>query len=86
MRSLLLSSAFTLLALSHSLAQVNDANGPCIGNPGGTVPGAQDQNTGLPSTHQQNQADRIFLIAAGYGGAAEVGIARLAEQKGQSDR
>jgi putative membrane protein len=39
----------------------------------------------MPAPHQLNQADRTFLHEAAIGGMGEVDLAKLAEQKAQSD-
>jgi putative membrane protein len=85
MRSVFVSLCFALLAsLNPATAQVGDPKDLSIGNPGGSVPGAQQQAPGVPAPHQPNQADRTFIIAASLGGAAEVELGKLAEQKSQN--
>jgi putative membrane protein len=85
MRFLLMSSTLASLALGPAAAQVRDSNNLSIGNPGGAVPGVQQQAPGVPAPHQPNQADRVFIITASMGGAAEIELAKLAEQKTQND-
>jgi putative membrane protein len=80
MRALIISSAFAVLVTGVAGAKVGDRKGVGFGNPGGTVPGAQEESGGKPSPAQPNQADRTFLVTASSGGAAEVDLAKLAEQ------
>src|SRR4051812_8869555 len=55
-----------------------------VGNPAGMSPGTPQSPTGTPAPHQPNEQDRLFVQEAGIGGAAEVGLGRLTEQRGQN--
>lgn len=78
MRLLIIASALSLAAATPASAQ------PGTGNPAGMSPGTVQAAPGMPSSNQPNQADRLFVQEATIGGAAEVDLGRLAEQKGQS--
>src|SRR5712671_6421974 len=76
MRRLFVSSALMLLALTPAIAQSTEKpHTPTlgIGNPGVAAP------------HLTNVPDRVFVIRATLGGAAEIELARLAEQKTRND-
>jgi putative membrane protein len=88
MRHLFVSSALTLLALTPAIAQsAEESNTPTlgIGNPGFAAPGTNEQAPGVPAPHQSNVPDQVFVIRATLGGAAEIELARLAEQKTRND-
>lgn len=78
MRMLIIASALSLAAATLASAQ------PGTGNPAGMAPGTVQAAPGMPAPNQPNQADRLFVQEATIGGAAEVDLGRLAEQKGQS--
>jgi putative membrane protein len=88
MRRVFMSSALALLAVTPAMAQ--SAESPhtpilSIGNPGFAAPGTKEQAPGVPAPHQTNVPDQVFVIRATLGGAAEIELARLAEQKTPSD-
>jgi putative membrane protein len=93
MRRLFVSSALMLLALTPAIAQsMQKPHGakPPIGNHGFAAPGMKEQTPGVqapavPAPHQANLPDQVFVIRAARGGAAEIELARLAEQKTRSD-
>jgi len=88
MRLLFVSSALMLLAFSPAIAQSKEKPHratPPIGNHGFAAPGAKAQAPGVPAPHQANLPDQVFVIRATRGGAAEIELARLAEQKTRSD-
>ena len=93
MRRLFVSSAFMLLALTPAIAQSKEklrSATPPIGNHGFAAPGTKMQRPGTkeqaaPAPHQANLLDQMFVIQATRGGAAEIELARLAEQKTRSD-
>jgi putative membrane protein len=89
MRVVFASSALILLALTPAIAQSMDKpHTPTlgIGNPGFAAPGMKEQASGAPAPHRANVPDQAFVIRATLGGAAEVELARLAEQKTRSDQ
>jgi putative membrane protein len=55
-----------------------------IGNPAGVAPGTQEAAPGVPTPHQTNTEDRLFVRLLAAGGMAEVDFARLAEGKARS--
>ena len=88
MRRLFVSSALMLLALTPAIAQSTEKpHTPTlgIGNPGFAAPGTKEQTPGVPAPHLTNVPDRVFVIRATLGGAAEIELARLAEQKTRND-
>lgn len=88
MRRLFVSSALLLLASIPAIAQSTEKpHTPTlsIGNPGFAAPGTKEQAPGVPAPHQTNVADQVFVIRATLGGAAEIELARLAEQKARND-
>jgi putative membrane protein len=88
MRRLSTSSALTLLALTPAIAQSTEKpHTPTlsIGNPAFAAPGTKEQAPGVPAPHQTNVPDQVFVIRAALGGAAEIELARLAEEKTRSD-
>jgi putative membrane protein len=88
MRLVFVSSALTLLALTAAIAQPREkphAATPSIGNPGIAAPGRKEQAPGVPAPHQANLADQVFVTQATLGRAAEIELARLAEQKTRSE-
>jgi len=88
MRRLFVSLASTLLALTPAIAQSTEkphAPTLSIGNPGFAAPGTKEQAPGVPAPHQTNAPDQVFVIRATLGGAAEIELARLAEQQTRSD-
>jgi putative membrane protein len=88
MRRLFVSSALMLLALTQAIAQSTErphTPTPGIGNPGFAAPGTKERAAGVPSPHQTNVADQVFVTRATLGGAAEIELARLAEQKTRND-
>lgn len=88
MRRLFVSSVLTLLASTPAIAQSTEkAQTPTlsIGNPGFAATGTKQQAPGIPAPHQTNVADRVFVIRAALGIAAEIELARLAEQKTGDD-
>jgi putative membrane protein len=54
------------------------------GNRGTAVPETKEQAPGAPAPHQANLPDEVFVVRATRGGAAEIELARLAEQKTRS--
>ncbi len=83
------SSGLALLAASPAIAQSADMpHRPTlsIGNPGFAAPGTQEQAPGVPAPHQPNVPDQVFVIEAALGGAAQIELAQLAEQKTRNDR
>ena len=78
MRLLIIASMLSLGVAASASAQ------PGTGNPAGMAPGTLQAAPGMPAPNQPNQADRLFVQEATIGGAAEVDLGRLAEQKGQS--
>ena len=88
MRPLFASSAMMLLVLTPALAQSKQKPHsaiPPIGNHGLAGPQTKEQARGVPAPHQANVPDQVFVIQATRGGAAEIELARLAEQKTRSD-
>jgi putative membrane protein len=88
MHRLFVSSALTLLALTPAIAQSTEKpHTPTlgIGNPGFAAPGTKEQAPGVPAPHQANVPDRVFVIRATLGGAAEIELAQVAEQKTRND-
>jgi putative membrane protein len=88
MRRLFVSSALTLLALTPAIAQSTEKpHAPTlgIGNPSFAAPGTKEQAPGVPAPHQANVPDRVFVIRATLGGAAEIELAQLSEQKTRND-
>jgi putative membrane protein len=88
MRDLFVSSALTLLALTPAIAQsTEESNTATLGfsNLGFAAPGTKEQAPGVPAPHQPNVPDQVFVIRATLGGAAEIELARLAEQKTRND-
>jgi putative membrane protein len=88
MRHLFVSSVLTLLALPPAIAQsTEESNTPTlgIGNPGFAAPGTKEQAPGVPAPNQPNVPDQVFVIRATLGGAAEIELARLAEQQTRND-
>ncbi len=87
MRLLLVSSVLMLVALTPAIAQSMQkprSAPPSIGNRGFAAPQTKEQ-AGVPTPHQANLPDQVFVIQATRGGAAEIELARLAEQKTRSD-
>jgi len=88
MRPLFVSSALILLALTPAIAQSMQkprSAPPSISNHGFAAPATKDQAPGPPAPHQANLPDQVFVIQATRGGAAEIELARLAEQNTRSD-
>jgi len=95
MRRLFVSSALMLLALTAAIAQSREkprSATPPIGNHGFAAPGTKAQTPGTKeqapaasAPHEANLPDQVFIIRATRGGAAEIDLARLAEQKTRSD-
>jgi putative membrane protein len=88
MRHFSVSSALMLLALSPATAQSAEESHPPtlgLGNPGFAAPGTKEQAPGVPAPHQPNTADQVFVIRATLGGAGEIELARLAEQRTRND-
>ena len=88
MRLLLVSSVLMLIALTPAIAQSIQkprSAPPSIGNRGFAAPQTKEQAPGVPAPHQANLPDQVFVIRATRGGAAEIELARLAEQKTRSD-
>jgi putative membrane protein len=88
MRLLFVVSALMLLAMIPAIAQSTaQSNTPTLGlyNPGFAAPGTKEQAPGVPAPHQPNVADQVFVIRATLGGAAEIELARLAEQRTGND-
>jgi putative membrane protein len=87
MRFVLTTSALILLALPSAEAQTGQPGAPGLskGNPGFTAPGPLQNESGAPTPHRANQADRVFVLQASVGGLAEVEFARLAEQRAQAE-
>lgn len=88
MRLMFVSSALMLLAVNSAVAQSTETpHTPTIGigNPGFAAPGTKEQAPGVPAPHQANVPDQVFVIRATLGGAAEIELARLAEQKTRND-
>jgi len=88
MRLLFASSALMLLALTPAIAQSTEkphTQTLSIGNPGFAAPGTREQTPGMPAPQQPNVPDQVFVIRATLGGAAEIELARLAEQKTRND-
>jgi len=84
---ILLSSASTLLATVIAVAQTQPGGGgqqqPNMPNQPTSPMGAPGMDSGLAS--QQAMADQSFVRKALEGGAAEVQLGQLAQQKSQSD-
>src|SRR6267378_1323183 len=82
MRRLFVSSALMLLALTPAIAQSMQkprSAPPAIGNRGFAAPGTKEQAPGVSAPHQ------AFIVRAARRGAAEIELARLAEQKARSE-
>jgi putative membrane protein len=73
MRLLALIPAAALLMAGPAGAQ--------IGNPGGVTAGTPQVAPGTPVPHSTNNTDRLFARLIAVGGAAEVELAELAQQK-----
>src|SRR5215470_13185331 len=85
MRLLFVSPALMLLALTPAIAQSMQkprSAPPAISNQG--APGAKERAPIMPPPHQANLPDQVFVVRAMRGGAAEIELARLAEQKTRS--
>jgi len=88
MRRLFVSSALMLLALTPAMAQSTEK--PTYPNPWDRQPGLcrtgdEGANPGVLAPHLTNVPDPVFVIRATLGGAAEIELARLAEQKTRND-
>ena len=89
MRLVFASSVLMLLALTPATAQSTEGPHnppPSIGNHGVAAPGTREPAAGVPAPREANLADQVFVIEATLGGAAELELARLAEQKTRSDQ
>ena len=85
MRLLFVSPALMLLALTPAIAQSMQkprSAPPAISNQG--VPGAKEPVPGVPA-RRADLPDQVFVSRASRGSAAEIELARLAEQKARSE-
>jgi putative membrane protein len=88
MRRPFVSSALMMLALTPAIAQSMQkprSAPPPTGNQGFAAPGTKERAPGMPAPHQANLPDQVFVTRATRGGAAEIELARLAEQKTRSE-
>jgi len=87
MRRLFVSLALMLLALTPATAQSMQkphSAPPSIGNRSVAAPGTKAQAPSASAPHQADLPDQVFVVRASHGGAAEIELARLAEQKTRS--
>jgi putative membrane protein len=88
MRRLFASSALLLLALTPAIAQSMQkprSAPPAIGHRGFAAPGTKEQAPAASAPRRADLPDQTFVRRATRGGAAEIELARLAEQKTRSE-
>jgi putative membrane protein len=88
MRLLFVSSALVVLALSPAIAQSMQkprSAPPPMSNHSSGAPGMKEQAPGVPAPRRPDLPDQMFASRAMRGGAGQIELARLAEQKTRSE-